>query len=174
MTTDAPPGAPSASRFQMRWVSILLVVSLALNLLFLGGGITRFFLHEPPGRMTGISEMQLIPRKFFGDISQQRRSELLTVFKDFRGEFRDGRVARQQLAVDLAAALEAEPYDPERVKQAVGAFTSRSSSLVARGGDAALAFISKLDDGERRLLARRIRERSGHHDDDRKDEHKDD
>jgi len=174
MTTDAPPGAPAASRFRTHWVSILLVLSLALNLLFLGGGVTRYMMHEPPGRMTGISEMQLIPRKFFGDISQQRRSELLAVFKDFRGEFRDGRAARQQLAVDLAMALEAEPYDAERVKQAVEAFTSRSSGLIARGGDAAVAFIGKLDDSERRLLARRIRERSGHHEDERKDEHKDD
>lgn len=155
VSSGPPPGRG------IEWRSTLLVASLALNLLFVGGGAARFFMHEPAGRISGISEMQLIPRKFFGDLGMDRRSDMMAVFKGFRDEFRSGRDARRQLAADLAAALEATPYDAARVKQAVQAFTARSSDLINRGGDAALIFIAKLSDGERKLLAQRIRERSG-------------
>ena len=154
---QAPPATPQR-RFGR--TGALLLASLAINLVFVGGGVTRFFMHERPDRMSGISEMQLIPRKFFGDIDRDRRGELLGVFKGYRGEFRDGREARRQLAAALADALEATPYDEVKVKAAVEAFSTRSSELIARGGNAALEFIGKLNDKERRDLARRIRERS--------------
>jgi len=159
MTPIEPNGGetPSARRFS--WWSILLVMSLALNFLFIGAAAARYFVSEPPGRMAGISEMQLIPRKFFGDLSHSRRNELLSVFRGFRGEFRDGREARRQLAAALADALEASPYDEVRVREAVLAFNGRSSELMARGGAAALDFIAKLNPEEKKLLAGRIRER---------------
>ena len=117
-------------------------------------------MHEPMGRITGISEMQLIPRKFFGDVGAGRRDELMTVFKGFRDEFRAGREDRRKLAAALADALDGTPYDEAKVNNAVQAFTARSSGLIGRGGDAALTFIAKLNEEERRLLAKRIRERS--------------
>lgn len=162
--TDTQPTAPTMTPGnRYGWRGVLLVASLALNLVFLGGGAARFFMHEPPGRMSGISEMQLIPRKFFGDLGMGRRSEMLAMFKGYRDEFRTGRDARRELALKLADALEATPYDAARVKDAVGAFSAQSAQLVNRAGDAALEFIAKLDDGERKLLAQRIRERSGGH-----------
>ena len=53
--SEAPATADSTaplSRISIWW-KILLVASLALNLLFIGGGVARFFFHEPPGRMAG-------------------------------------------------------------------------------------------------------------------------
>ena len=158
-TQTAAPEAPPGRGFS--WRGALLVASLALNLVFIGGGAARFVMHDQPGRMSGISEMQLIPRKFFGDLGMGRRGEMLAVFKGYRDEFRTGRDSRRQLALSLADALESAPYDEARVRQAVRNFTAQSSQLVGRGGDAALDFIAKLDDAERKLLAQRIRERGG-------------
>lgn len=143
------------------WLKVLLVASLALNLLVGGAAVARFFTHEPPGRLQGISEMQLIPRKFFGDLDGGRRKELMAVFRGFRGEFNEGREARKQLANALVAALAAEPYDERQTRAAVAAFNERSAALVTRGGDAAMEFIAKLTPDERKLLARRIAERVG-------------
>ena len=63
---------------------------------------------------------------------------------------------------ELANALEAEPYDPARVKAAVDGFAARSESLFTAGGDAAMTMIGKLDGAERKLLAKhlRLRDRS--------------
>lgn len=155
--TGSHPEAPPPRRFT--WRSALLIGSLAVNLLFIGAAAARFFVHEPPGRMSGISEMQLIPRKFFGDLDSSRRSEMMAVFRGYRGDFRDGRDARRALAAALADALAAEPYDEARVKTAIADFNARSAHLVNRGGDAAMEFIGKLTPAERVLLSKRIRER---------------
>lgn len=156
--TEAAAGAAPQPRISVWW-KVLLVGSLALNLLFIGGGAARFLMHEPPGRMAGISEMQLIPRRFFGDIDGDRRRELASVFRSFRGDFREGRADRQRVARDLAAALQAEPFDEGKVKDAVAEFSQTSASLIGRGGAAAVEFIGKLTGEERNLLAKRILER---------------
>jgi uncharacterized membrane protein len=154
--TAAENAAPAPPR-RFPWLKALLVVSLALNLLFIGGAVARFATHGPPERMSGVSQMQLIPRKFIGELDRDRRRELMLVFKDFAKRFRDGRREARDEVVTLAAALEAEPYDPARVKAIVDAFSAKSATLAGSGGEAALTLISKLTPGERKLLAKHIR-----------------
>lgn len=158
MTTAETPVA-SPPRRTFNWLKIVLVASLALNLLFIGGGLARFFVHGPPERMSGISQMQLIPRKFFSELSAARKTELLKVFKDFGQEFRDGRKAARTEVVNLASALEAEPYDAVKVKTVIDSFSERSAHLIGTGGQAAYTLIGKLTPDERKLLARHIRQR---------------
>jgi len=163
MTETAIP--PEMPRKGFPWLKTLLIASLALNLLLVGGAAARFFMHERPDRITGISQMQLVPRRFFGDLERARRMELLAVFKGFRDEFRGGRkVAREQTA-KLAAALEAEPYDQLAVTAVVDGFSKSSSDLIGTGGRAALTFIARLTPKERLLLARhlRLRDDGGRH-----------
>lgn len=158
--TDTEPVAADRGAVQgFPWLKALLVASLALNLLLIGGAAARYFTHGPPERITGMSNMQMIPRKFLADLDRGRRTELLAVFKDFRSEFRGHRkMGREQMA-GLAAALEAEPYSEAAVKAAVAAFTGSGADLMRRGGDAAVVFIGKLQPEERRLLAKHIRMR---------------
>ena len=159
--SEAPATADSTaplSRISIWW-RILLVASLALNLLFIGGGVARFFFHEPPGRMAGLGEMQLIPRKFFSDVDAQRRRELSAMFRNFRGDFREGRAERKRLAAELASALEAKPYDEAKVRAVIAQINATSSGLTDRGGDAAITFIAALTPEERGKLAKRILER---------------
>jgi uncharacterized membrane protein len=158
----APPVENAARRFN--WLKLALVMSLAVNLLFIGGGIARLVTHGPPERMSNISQMQLIPRKFLGDLDRARRTELMKVFREFAPSFRDGRKATRDEVINLAAALEAEPYDAARVKTVIEMFSAQSSALIGSGGKAALTLIDKLTPEERKLLARhiRLRDDGGH------------
>lgn len=159
--TDAglPPSAADAPAARFSWLKAALIGSLALNLLFVGGAATRFFMHGPPERFVGSSHVQLIPRRFFGDLDRARRNELLAVFREFGKDFRGGRRAVREEAMTLAGALEAEPYDPAAVKAVVDRFSERSSLLVGKGGEAAMSVIAKLTPEERKLLAQHIRSR---------------
>ena len=142
------------------WLKAALIASLAVNLLFIGAGVARFLVKEPSDRMTGMSQVQLIPRKFFGELDGERKAELLGVFRDMRPAFREGRRAMREDIVALADALEAEPYDAARVKAAVDSFTARSEQLVTSGGEAAMTLIAKLTADERKVLAKHIRQRA--------------
>jgi hypothetical protein len=158
MSETATATAAAARRFP--WLKAALIASLAVNLLFVGAGVARFMVHEPPERVAGLSQVQLIPRKFFGELDQARKAELLGVFREMGPAFRDGRrAAREEIDV-LASALDAEPYDPSRVEAAVGSFSDRSGKLVTAGGQTALKLIAMLTPGERKLLAKHIRQRA--------------
>ncbi|MCA3574679.1 MAG: periplasmic heavy metal sensor [Aestuariivirga sp.] len=159
-TGTAVPPPVSAPARSFPWLKAALIASLAVNLLFIGAGVARFLVKEPSDRISGLSQVQLIPRKFFGELEGARKAELLGVFRDMRPAFREGRrAAREDIAL-LAAALEAEPYDAARVRAAVEGFTTRSERLVASGGEAALTLIAKLTADERKLLAKHIRQRA--------------
>jgi uncharacterized membrane protein len=157
MNPHATPPSQEAARGRFNWLKIFLVASLGLNLLLMGGGIARFVTHGGPERVSGFSQMQLVPRKFLGELERGRRSELMKVFKDYAPTFRDGRKAARDEALKLAAALDAEPYDALAVESAVAGYSGRNAALVADGGKAALIFIGKLSPQERKLLARHIR-----------------
>jgi uncharacterized membrane protein len=153
---EQPPGQASAPG-STDWLKLALVASLALNLLFLGFGIARFAIHQPMERFANSSQMQLIPRKFLGEVGGERRRELLQAFKSFGPAFREGRRNVRAEAAALADALDAEPYDPARVNAAVARFTSASAALMQTGGQAAEDVIGRLKPEERKLLARHIR-----------------
>ncbi len=154
----APPRQPDAHR-SSRWIKIALVASLAVNLLFVGGGIARFAMHGgPPERFANSSQMQLIPRRFLGDVGGERRRELLAIFKTYGPSFKEGRKTRPRPG-DGADALDAGPYDPARTKAAIAQFGSASATLMETGGNAAEEMIGKLTPDERKLLAQHIRMR---------------
>ena len=152
--------APVAAARRFPWLKAALIASLAVNLLFVGAGVARFMVQEPPERVAGLSQVQLIPRKFFGELDQARKAELLGVFREMGPAFREGRrAAREEIAV-LASALDAEPYDPSRVEAAIDSFSDRSGKLVTAGGLTALKLITMLTPAERKLLAKHIRQRA--------------
>jgi len=150
---------PQIPRKPVSWLMVALVASLAVNLLVAGAAASRWYVGAGPERYARLTQTQLIPRMFFRDLDPSRRAELLTVFKAQDKNIRDGRRAVREQVAEIAAALEAEPYDPARVKLAVEGFRDRSEALFAMGGEAALALIDKLTPGERRLMAERLRAR---------------
>ena len=158
MTETAPPNPPASRRWT--WWHVLLIVSLALNLLVGAAAATRFFIHPPSERMVGMSYLQLVPRKFFADLDRPRREELLGHVRDYRDRFRDGQQKSRVVAESLADALDAAPYDEARVRAVLDQFTGNGVDQIGLGAKAALDFIASLSPDERILLAQRIRERA--------------
>lgn len=153
MTPSPMPRRP------VNWMKWGLIASLAVNLLFVGAGVARFLVVGPPERVSRSTQMQLIPRHFFGELDRPRRAELLGVFRSFDKDFRAGRRGARLEIATLAAALEAEPYDASKVQAAVEAFAAQSEALVGTGNKAALQLIEKLKPEERKLLATELRQR---------------
>lgn len=149
----------TTARRPVNWLVVALVASLAVNLLVAGAAAARWYVGAGPERYARLTQTQLIPRMFFRDLDHSRRAELLAVFKAQDRSIRDGRRAVKEQVAAFADALEAEPYDPARVKAAVQGFTARSEALFALGGEAALALIDRLTPEERRLMAERLRSR---------------
>ena len=142
-----------------KWWQILLIVSLAINLLIAGAVVARMVTHGGPDRIMGASYAQLIPRRFFAEMPRDRRKVLQDILKKYRDDFKGERDASEQVAVKLADAI-GEPYDVEKVKLVISEFTAQNGKLAAKGGDAALEILAVLTPEERRLLASSIRERA--------------
>lgn len=159
--SDTGTTAPAPAR-RFNWLKAALIASLAVNLLFIGGGIARWYVGFGPERYARLTQTQLIPRYFFRDLDRARRLELFAVFKARDKDIRDGRKAVKAQVIALADALDAEPYDPTRVKAAVEGFTAKSEALFVTGSDAALALIDKLTPDERKLMAKHLRAREDH------------
>lgn len=138
---------------------ILLVVSLALNLLVGGMVAARFIWHERMQSFSGASHTQLLPRRFLSDLSDDRRKELLAILKTYRASFSEGRSNLSDAAAKVAAALKATPYDEAALKASVAGFTKVGGDMVANGEAAMLDIISRLTPEERASLAQRIIER---------------
>ncbi len=151
---ERPASRPS------RWWTVLLIVSLAFNVLIGAATATRFFVKERTERVTGAGYIQMVPRKFLADLPRERRRELLAVFREFRDEFRDGRNAARESAAKLAGALEAEPYDAAAVKAVADEFARSGTGMIAHGVEATMQFVARLTPEERKQLALRIRERA--------------
>lgn len=143
--------------WRRRWMMVALVASLALNLLFVGAGVARYVASEGPGRPSISRHMQLMPRKFLTELDGPRRSEILAIVRNSEKSFQEGRRVARGDIISLADALDAEPYDPARVDEAIQRFSASSGALVREGRDAAHRVIAALSAPERKLLAKHLR-----------------
>jgi uncharacterized membrane protein len=153
--SEAVQSNPLARRWN--WLKIALVASLAVNMLFAGAAAARFVMGDAPVRFAMLSQVQLVPRKFLGELDGDRRRELLDVIRPYNKTFREGRQNVRAEITAIADALEAEPYDAARVTAAVNRFSAESVALVNEGGQAALDMFARLSPGERTLLAKHLR-----------------
>jgi hypothetical protein len=154
-TAASPPRLPAN-----RWWMALLVLSLALNLLVAGAVAVRFFVPDRFERFTGSGYSPLVPRKFLADLSSDRRKEIGDLLRRNRGEFRGSFAEMRKVAGQLADALEHEPYDEASAFAAVDRHAEVVKGMIDRGVAVTREVIAKLTPEERKLLARRIRERA--------------
>jgi uncharacterized membrane protein len=140
---------------------VLLVISLALNLLVAGALLSGYFRsHRASERMSGPSYTEILPRRFIHELGEERRRELSEVLGKYRKTFRDDRRALREAAMAAAGALDAEPFDPAKARTAIEAYGERSRGLVNLGLKAANDVIDRLKPEERKALAEQIRTRA--------------
>lgn len=152
--------APAAPSKRWPWWNMVLIASLALNLLFGGFAASRYFLHPTPARTASTSFLHLVPPKFFAELDRSRREELAAIVRSSRDRFRTGQQGLRKLAEGVADALETKPYDEARLRAALDSFTRNGTDLIAIGSQAALELIARLSPEERVKLAQRIRDRA--------------
>ena len=160
--SDVKPNADRMNwlpRLRSRWWTVILGVSLMLNLMIGGIVAGARFGGGPGDRMMGASYVQLIPRKFFRDISDERRNALMQIVRDNRDELRNLRDASEGSSLKLADVLDKENFSIDEVRQTVTAFSTGTESLAARGGEVVVKIVSQLTPEERKLLAAAIRDR---------------
>lgn len=158
MTDQPSPQAKPPRRG--RWIGILLLISLALNLLVAGFFIAHKLRPEKHRRITGPGYTQLIPRKFFFDVNPDRRAELVEAMRAHRKLFRGHRRELRGAAKLVADALEAEPFDQAALDAALQGFHGKSVELIDEGGRIGASFYAMLTDQERKQLGKRIRQKA--------------
>ncbi len=154
---DTPPPGPFAS--WPHWTKLLLVASLAVNLLIAGAAATSYFAPERIERWSGASFTQLLPRSFLTELPDERRREFLDTLKSRRDAFRQSRQDMTAAAQRFADALERNPYDEARVNVAIDDFTRLSTEMVDSGTLMTRQIIQKLTPEERAKLAQAVRDR---------------
>jgi hypothetical protein len=154
---DPASPAPTSNRTRRRWLGILLVASVAFNLVIVGAAVSGQFWSEDRERR-GYSA-DLLPRSFFKELDEERRNELAAVFRARKPEFREERGAMRDAATALADALEREPFDPQLAKSAITDHAGRSHQLIDLVATVAEDLVEDLMPEERRALAQAIRHR---------------
>lgn len=161
--TSEQPTTTGFSRFpqmRSRWWSVLLAVSLLANLLVAGVIIGHGVRSGQPDRG---GYFQLLPRKFFSELPRQRRFELMGVLKDGFDGMKGLRDQADITSLQIADALEKQPFDPAAVQQAVTDFATGRQGLATQGSNVITNLVSKLTADERAQLAASIRERDQQH-----------
>jgi uncharacterized membrane protein len=155
--TDAPePAAPTAPAARSpRWVKIVLLVSLTLNLGMAGllaGAAFR------PGHGEG-ADAALAPvglRLFGAALPETAREGLRRDLGERRAEMIAARRALRAELGALLAALRAEPFDPAEAARALGAQREIAAAQIVLGQEALLARLAAMSPDERRRFADRI------------------
>lgn len=144
-----------AARWSRR--DMLLVASLAVNLLFVGfliGRGARSFGPPPPPR--GEAANPLHPRALMEALEPRERRAAFRALRrtgtrllPLSGEARDSRLA-------LAAVLRAEPFDPEAARAALARVRDADNALHEAGQAAVVELLGRLSAQERANIASEI------------------
>lgn len=151
MTDTTPASAalpPSSGR---RW---LLVGSLALNLLFLGGLAALWWKGPMPGYgHPGPSQTAFGLMKFSRDLPPERRDAVRKHLKDARGDLRGMRDELLAARRNAAEVLASPDYTPEKMQAALDAIAAADQRIRDRGTGALVKAIGELTPEDRAALA---------------------
>ncbi len=124
-----------------RWMAVLVVASLTLNVFVLGWAGASVISHAGP---------------WMWHRDKDRHAALHEVWHDHRAAFVDlGDEASGRLR-DVAVALRADPYDPAALAASIDSLEGTAQNLLRLGSGTAKDVAETLDERERRWAARRI------------------
>lgn len=156
--TDIPPTPPS--RAMPRRMRILLVLSLALNLLVAGLLIGDALTGGGPGRVPRPAELALGP--VARALAKEDRQAILADLRGHPGLRPIGRGERDAGLDEIAAAIRTEPFDAERVRRALAAQTERVARSQEAVQEALVSRLATMAPAERLAFADRLDEERRH------------
>ena len=146
-----------AKKKKNRVVIILLICSLALNLLFIGGLIGRSVFGGPPGHLPNHMGWML------RNLSDEKRKQLRPQLKERSGSLRTVRQEMRDARQRLSSAIMEEPLDEKALNLALKDLRSASNKfqLVTHENMRTILREMKLEDREKALkfLSRREKHR---------------
>lgn len=145
----APPSASAPSR-GWRW---LLIGSLALNLLFIGGLGALWFKGPPGPGHWGSSQTAFGIMRFSRDLPPERRDAVRQHLKEARQGLKDLRAELRAARLKAAEVLASPSYTPEQLKAALETIASAENRMRDAGSAALLKSIEELTPEERQRLA---------------------
>ncbi|MGZ8409752.1 MAG: periplasmic heavy metal sensor [Hyphomicrobium sp.] len=145
--TPANASAPSAGR---RW---LLIGSLALNLLFIGGLGALWFKGPPGPGHWGPSQTAFGIMRFSRDLPPERRDAVRQHLKEARQGLKDLKAELRVARMKAAEVLASPSYTPEQLKAALDTIGSAENRMRDAGSAALLKSIGELTPDERKKLA---------------------
>lgn len=159
MSVETPnEPAAQARRKAPRWMKIVLVLSLMLNVVGIGAVGARAWMVHKHGH--GAYAMHALGvYSFLRKLPRERRKELREKFKTMRGELRrHGRSLAEPLK-SLAGALSASEFDKSQLESAITALRTTHDMRAVAQEKFLLSFVDSLSPEERRVLGRKILKR---------------
>jgi uncharacterized membrane protein len=141
VTVEFDQRAPKRSRF----LYPVLIASLAVNLLFVGGLLAAFWHHHHDGREPGLLD-------FVKELPAARQDAVRQEITTARASMKDLREALRKSWTDANALLTVEPFDKEKFKAALAQLGDAETRYKAAIYNALADTAEKLDPDERKLL----------------------
>ena len=160
MSVEAPndPAGP-VKRKAPRWMKIVLVLSLMLNVVGIGAVGARAWMIHKHGHDAHHAMHALGIYSFMRKLPRERRNELREKFKTMRGELRRHGQSLVAPLKGLAGVLAADDFDQAKLASAITVLrTSHETRAMARE-KFLLSFVDALSPEERQMLGRKILKR---------------
>lgn len=155
---------PSTAPAKRRWVKPLLVVSLALNLLFVGLVAGAFWRHGfggwggPKGKILAVSIEQLIT-----ELPSEKRKKAEDVLSRLRSDMSPRARARQQTRKRAIEALTADPFNEDKFRDALANVRANRADRDKARHDIATELVRELSVDERKRLLEIFRTKKRQH-----------
>ncbi len=148
------------------WVKPLLIGSLALNLLFIGGMASAMWRHHhgfgPPGGPRGGGDFSLMG--FVDELPADRQQAVRDQLKSARDAVKPLRQEVRDAWAATNTVLTVEPFDKAKAKDAAAKLMAAEAKFKTAVSDALLDTAEKLTAEERKTLQQwRESRRGGHH-----------
>ncbi|MBM9596067.1 periplasmic heavy metal sensor [Roseitranquillus sediminis] len=146
--------APSAPR---RWTSILLAVSLALNLLVVGIVVGFVFDSHGPERWRDRPAAGQFGRNpLIAALDEEERRRMLEDMRQRAEPLRENREALRQRFETMLTLLRAEPFEPDALRAALAEQRRAASDRQALGEELLIARLAAMTPNARAAYAERL------------------
>lgn len=155
----APPIAPQDPPRSPMWMRIALALSLAVNL-GVAGVVAGALMRPAPERVAAMARSAGLgpwgPAFEREDRAALRRADQRDRRLDHGAMLRDARADR----AELAAALRAQPFDPEALRRINARILAQGQARAAHGLELVVEHVSRLTPQERARMAQRLEARA--------------
>lgn len=141
MTTTGPSGTNATGRRAPRWMWVVLIASLCINLAVLGMGLAAATHFNK--RDGGLGE-------FMSQLPSEKRATVEAMLAERRETMRGLRSEARTARRVARDAFQAEPFDQSRLEQAFASAAQARSALITARGDWVVKMAALLNAEERR------------------------